>query len=33
VPIGFHAVIVLQVVDSLALIKNFGPNWYQNNVE
>jgi regulator of protease activity HflC (stomatin/prohibitin superfamily) len=33
VPISFHAVIVLQVVDSVALIKSFGPNWYDNNVE
>jgi regulator of protease activity HflC (stomatin/prohibitin superfamily) len=33
VPIDFHAVIVLQVVDSVALITNFGPHWYQNNVE
>jgi regulator of protease activity HflC (stomatin/prohibitin superfamily) len=33
VPISFHAVIVLQVVDSVALIKNFGPMWYQNNVD
>ena len=33
VPIRFHAVMVLQVTDSVALIKNFGPSWYQNNLE
>jgi regulator of protease activity HflC (stomatin/prohibitin superfamily) len=33
VPLGFHAIINLQVTDSVTLIKNFGPNWYKNNVE
>lgn len=33
VPLGFHAIITLQVLDSVDLIKNFGSNWYQNNVE
>ena len=33
VPIEFHAVMVLQVVDSVALIRNFGPDWYRNNLE
>src|SRR5438309_3393595 len=33
VPISFHAIVVLQVTDSGVLIKNFGPNWYQNNLE
>lgn len=33
VPIAFHAITVLQVTDSVALIKNFGPNWYSNNLE
>jgi SPFH domain / Band 7 family len=33
VPIEFHAVMVLQVIDSVALIKNFGPEWYRNNLE
>src|SRR6201997_1441471 len=33
VPISFHAIVVLQVADSVALIKNFGPNWYRNNLE
>ena len=33
VPISFHAIMVLQVSDSVALIKGFGPNWYTNNLE
>jgi regulator of protease activity HflC (stomatin/prohibitin superfamily) len=33
VPITFHAIIILQVVDSVSLIKNFGPEWYKNNLE
>jgi regulator of protease activity HflC (stomatin/prohibitin superfamily) len=33
VPISFHAIVTLQVIDSVALIKNFGPNWYKNNIE
>jgi regulator of protease activity HflC (stomatin/prohibitin superfamily) len=33
VPITFHAIMVLQVTDSVSLIKNFGPDWYQNNLE
>jgi regulator of protease activity HflC (stomatin/prohibitin superfamily) len=33
VPITFHAAIVLQVVDSVALITKFGPHWYENNIE
>lgn len=33
VPISFHAIIVLQVIDSVTLIKNFGPSWYKNNLE
>jgi hypothetical protein len=33
VPITFHAIMVLQVVDSVSLIKNFGPDWYKNNME
>jgi regulator of protease activity HflC (stomatin/prohibitin superfamily) len=32
VPVSFHAVATLQVTDSVALVKNFGPNWYQNNL-
>ena len=33
VPITFHAIMVLQVTDSVMLIKNFGPTWYTNNLE
>ena len=32
VPISFHAIMVLQVIDSVALIKNFGNKWYDNNL-
>ena len=33
VPITFHAIMVLQVTDSVSLIKNFGPDWYANNLQ
>jgi regulator of protease activity HflC (stomatin/prohibitin superfamily) len=33
VPISFHAIMVLQVTDSVSLIKNFGRDWYKNNLE
>jgi regulator of protease activity HflC (stomatin/prohibitin superfamily) len=33
VPIGFHAIVTLQVTDPVVLVKNFGGNWYQNNLE
>ena len=33
VPVSFHAIVALQVTDSVALIKTFGPSWYKNNVE
>jgi regulator of protease activity HflC (stomatin/prohibitin superfamily) len=33
VPITFHASLLVQVTDSVQLIKNFGPDWYKNNVE
>src|ERR1700730_3821147 len=33
VPITFHAITILQVTDSVDLIKNFGPDWYKNNLE
>jgi regulator of protease activity HflC (stomatin/prohibitin superfamily) len=33
VPISFHAIMVLKVTDSVNLIKNFGPDWYKNNLE
>ena len=33
VPLGFDAVIRLQVLDSVDLIRRFGDGWYDNNVE
>lgn len=33
VPISFHAIMVLKVTDSVSLIRNFGPDWYKNNLE
>jgi len=33
VPITFHAIMVLKVTDSVSLIKSFGPEWYQTNLE
>ena len=33
VPLGFHAIINLQVTNSVTMVKNFGPDWYKNNVE
>ena len=33
VPLDFHAIIRLQVVDPVVLVKDFGQNWYKNNVE
>jgi regulator of protease activity HflC (stomatin/prohibitin superfamily) len=33
VPLDFDTTIALQVTDSVDLIKHFGPNWYENNVE
>ena len=33
VPITFHAIMVVQVSDAVSLIKNFGPDWYANNME
>ena len=33
VPISFHTIMTLQVTDSVKLIKNFGPDWYKNNIE
>jgi regulator of protease activity HflC (stomatin/prohibitin superfamily) len=33
VPVTFHAIVVLQVVDSVSLIKTFGHDWYENNLE
>lgn len=33
VPLDFDTTIALQVTDSVDLIKHFGPQWYENNVE
>lgn len=33
VPLHFDATIVLQVTDSVKLIRDFGPDWYKNNVD
>jgi regulator of protease activity HflC (stomatin/prohibitin superfamily) len=33
VPITFHAIMILQVTNSVSLIKNFGADWYKNNLE
>ena len=33
VPLDFHAVIRLQVTDPVVLVKDFGQDWYKNNVE
>jgi regulator of protease activity HflC (stomatin/prohibitin superfamily) len=33
VPLDFHAIIRLQVIDPVTLIRDFGQDWYKNNVE
>lgn len=33
VPLDFHTTIRLQVTDPVALIRDFGPDWYNQNVE
>jgi len=33
VPISFHTVVTARVTDSVKLIRDFGPNWYVNNLE
>lgn len=33
VPISFHAIINLQVTDSVKLVKEFGPKWYGSNLD
>jgi len=33
VPLDFHAVARLQVIDSVRLIRDFGPEWYEQNVK
>jgi regulator of protease activity HflC (stomatin/prohibitin superfamily) len=32
VPITFHAIVVLRITNSVNLITNFGPQWYENNL-
>jgi regulator of protease activity HflC (stomatin/prohibitin superfamily) len=32
VPIAFHAVLTYQVTDSVRLVRDFGVQWYQNNL-
>lgn len=33
VPIAFHTIMILQVTNSVTLIKNFGEDWYANNLQ
>jgi uncharacterized membrane protein YqiK len=33
VPLDFHSIIRLKITDSVKLIRDFGPNWYENNVD
>jgi regulator of protease activity HflC (stomatin/prohibitin superfamily) len=33
VPVSFHAIMNIQVTDSVKLIGQFGPNWYANNLD
>lgn len=33
VPLDFDAIIRLKVTDSVSLIRDFGPDWYKNNIE
>lgn len=33
VPLDFDSVIRLRVTDSVTLIKNFGPKWFENNID
>jgi regulator of protease activity HflC (stomatin/prohibitin superfamily) len=33
VPLDFHAIIRLQVIDPVVLVRDFGQEWYKNNVE
>ena len=33
VPVSFHAIMNIQVTDSVKLISQFGPNWYANNLD
>jgi regulator of protease activity HflC (stomatin/prohibitin superfamily) len=33
VPLDFDSIIRLKVIDSVSLIRDFGPNWYEKNVQ
>lgn len=33
VPVSFHAIMNIRVTDSVSLIRQFGPNWYANNLD
>ena len=33
VPVSFHAIMNIQITDSVKLISLFGPNWYANNLD
>jgi regulator of protease activity HflC (stomatin/prohibitin superfamily) len=33
VPLDFHAMLTLQVVNSVKLIKEFGPEWFKRNID
>jgi hypothetical protein len=33
VPVSFHAIMNIQVTDSVKLISQFGQNWYANNLD
>lgn len=33
VPIDFHAVVSIQITDSVKLIRTFGEDWYKNNLD
>jgi len=32
-PVDYHAAVRLRIVDSVAMVKNFGTNWYKENVQ
>jgi regulator of protease activity HflC (stomatin/prohibitin superfamily) len=32
-PVDYHAAVRLRITDSVAMVKNFGADWYKNNVQ
>jgi regulator of protease activity HflC (stomatin/prohibitin superfamily) len=32
-PVDYHAAVRLRIVDSVAMVKNFGTSWYKNNLQ